>query len=521
MLQRVMKAIGMDIGESGFASRFEKVKDMRWRTLEWAEEGDSAQKNAEIERKAETKRTEKEKKCEKDTIRKEKLRQERLEQERLEEESQKEKKIERAKILEAEEFEEEKTTRRERRREIRKWLEEKKKFEDDLQKVKKEEKKQEHGREKVMVEIEDTEGKTLIEYERGKSETRLRVRMSNRPEPGGRGSHLGISHRHEGVSDNDNKLNGKPRICRSRGVSDLVKFFESQSDEAKTKNESLSSTTSRPSAGEEIPPKEALGVTKKPAENRAAEKHVNRRPEVQQVTTTNVPAPGPRQEPQHVEPKTPERQPSLLISKPKSSTFRPPPRTPQPQPPTDGKAKASTPVNEPPAMALKCRSQLPAKQENNGHASNTANSKKKLSPASQDKKEELSKSEKNDSERPPPVRRAGAVAPKGTNTVPFHQNPSKKPSASEPHSKDETSQTEKKQGHQQTQSCHTVPMRSKKIPEISTQAEGRGKPPVTTSKQEPLQTKPTKPEASKPDHAKETKPQRAPHATRAHIEGER
>ncbi|KAL0472761.1 hypothetical protein QR685DRAFT_560063 [Neurospora intermedia] len=82
----VTKVIGMEMGDGGSASRLEKVEEIRRRTLEWAEKGGSARKNAEVEHKAETKRTEKEKKCERDTIRNEKLQQERLKQERLEKE---------------------------------------------------------------------------------------------------------------------------------------------------------------------------------------------------------------------------------------------------------------------------------------------------------------------------------------------------------------------------------------------------------------------------------------------------
>ncbi|EAA33778.1 hypothetical protein NCU08532 [Neurospora crassa OR74A] len=513
----VTKIIGMEMGSGGSTDKLEKVKDLRRRTLEWAEEGDSAREKAKIERNVDMEKAE-ENKREKERLKQEKLQQEMLKQERL-----KEKNIKREKRLEAERFEQERQARKERRLEIRKWLEDKDSIEDDLKKVEKEKKKQRSGKEKVKVEIENIQGRTLIEYEHGKSEMEVRVRMSSRPQPASRGLHLGASHHHEGVSGNDEKLDEKPKVYRSRGVSELVKFYESRSNETKTKKEGVRSALSESPVEKKLPQncqKDTLGVTEKPAQNQATAKCVNQRPEVQKAVKTNTSAPGLQQQPQPVGPKALESQhrPSLLMSKPKSSTFRPPPGTPQPQPPTDGKAKASTPVDEPPAIALKCCSQLPANQEDSSHAVNTENSEKKLSPTSQDMKEERSTSEKNDSERPPPIRRSGTATPKSANTVPVHQDSNKKPSASKRDDEMETSQIGKKEGHQQTQSCRTAPARSNKTPGFSTQAEGGGEPPVILSKQEPLQpkplpSKPTKPEASKPDPVRETKPQRTPYAT--------
>ncbi|KAK3495381.1 uncharacterized protein B0T23DRAFT_404103 [Neurospora hispaniola] len=486
MLLQVTKIIGMEMGSGGSADKLEKVKDLRRRTLEWAEEGDSAREKAKIER---SKRILREKKR-----------------------------------LEAERFEQERKARKERRLEIRKWLEDKDNIEDDLKKVEKEEKKKRSGKEKVKVEIENTEGRTLIEYEHGKSETGVRVRMSPRPGERGRGPNLGASHRHERVSGNDDKLDEKPKVHRSRGVSDLVKFFESRSNETKTKKEGVRSALSEFPVEKKLPQncqKEALGVTEKPAENQATAKCVNRRPEVQKAAKTNISAPGLQQQPQPVEPKAlePQHRPSLPISKSKSSTFRPPPGAPQLHPSTYDKVKASSSVDKHPAVTLKCCPQLPAKPQNTDDAANKANSKKKLSPVEQKKEEELSKSEKNDGERPPLIRRTGTATSKGTNTVPVHHNSSKKPAASKGDKERETSQIEKKEGHQQTQFGRTVPVRAEKTPEIPTQGESRGEAPVTLSKPEPqlpklLQPEPSKPEASKPDSANETKPQQTPHATR-------
>ncbi|EGZ71223.1 hypothetical protein NEUTE2DRAFT_128621 [Neurospora tetrasperma FGSC 2509] len=516
MLQRVMKTIGMDMGDGGSALRLEIVKEMRRRTLEWAEEGDSAREKAEIERNVDMEKAE-EKKREKERLKQEKLQQKKLQQKRLE----------------AERFEEERKARKERRLEIRKWLEEKKNFEDDLKKVQKEEKRQKSGKDKVKVEIEDIEGKTLIECEHRKSEMEVRVRMSSRPQPASRGLHLGASHHHEGVSGNDDKLDEKPKVYRSRGVSDLVKFYESQSHETKTKKEGVRSALSESPAGKTLPQncqKKAPEVTEKSTENRVSPKPIYRRSEVQEVAKTNMSTAGLRQQPQPVEPKALEHQhqPSLPISKSKRPTFHPPPGTPQLHPSTYDKVKAGSSVDKHPAVALKCRPQLPAKPKDNDHAANQENSKKKLSPAEQKNEEEVAKSEKNDSERPPSIRRTGTSTSKGTNTVPVHHDLSETPSALKTDNKREISQTEKKEGHQQTQSCRMVPMRLKKIPEIPAQTEGREEPPVTLSKQEPLQPKPLQPkppqpkppqpEASKPDPAKETKPQQTPHATRVSRE---
>ncbi|KAJ4390227.1 hypothetical protein N0V85_007434 [Neurospora sp. IMI 360204] len=135
MLQQVTKIIGMDMGDGGSASRLEKVKNMRRKTLEWAEEGDSARRRSERERKAEMKRIEVEKERAKERLQQERLQQERLQQERLEQEKVekerlREDKIERKKRLEEERFEEERRSRKENRLEIKKWLRKKKKARD-------------------------------------------------------------------------------------------------------------------------------------------------------------------------------------------------------------------------------------------------------------------------------------------------------------------------------------------------------------------------------------------------------
>ncbi|KAK3504292.1 hypothetical protein B0T13DRAFT_485373 [Neurospora crassa] len=458
--------------------------------------GDSAREKAKIERHVDMEKAEERKR------EKERLKQEKLQQETLEQDGLKEKNIKREKRLEAERFEQERKARKERRHKIRKWLEDKDSIEDDLKK------------------IENTQGRTLIEYEHGKSETVVRVRMSSRPGERGRGPNLGTSHRHERVSGNDDKLDEKPKVHRSRGVSDLVKFFESRSNETETKKEGVRSAFSESPVEKKLPQncqQDTLGVTEKPAQNQATAKCVNQRPEAQKAAKTNISAPGLQQQPQPVEHKAlePQHRPSLLMSKPKSSTFRTSPGTLQLQPTRNDEVKAIPSVNEPPAVALKCRSQLPANQEDSGHAANKEISKQKLSPANQNKKKELSKGEKNDSMRPSPIRRMDTATPKGTNIVPVHQDSSKK----QPDDERETSQIKRKEGHQQTQFCRMVPKRLKETPEIPAQTEGREEPPVTLSKhEEPLQPKPSKPEASTPDPAKETEPQQTPHATRVSRE---
>ncbi|KAJ4356944.1 hypothetical protein N0V85_009530 [Neurospora sp. IMI 360204] len=262
------------------------------------------------------------------------------------------------------------------------------------------------------------------------------------------GPNLGSSYGHERASSDDDPLEDKPKLYRSPVFSDLIDFYESQSQETKMKNENVQHTASKSPLKRKTPQKAAVEVKENPTENLATSKRVYRRPDVQEVADTIISEPGIRQEPQIAAPETPERPPSLLVLKSKSSAFPPPPRKLQLQPSARGEATTSTSVDELPALTLKCRPQLPAKPKNNDHAANMANTKKKLSSPGQSKEEELSKNEKNDSQRPPPICRTGPATLKGTNTVPVHQESNMKPSTSKPDNERETLQIEKKEKHQ-------------------------------------------------------------------------
>lgn len=287
MLQNVTKIIGMDMGNGGSASRLGKVKEIRRKTLQWAKEGDSARGKSEKEQKDRLKRKAKAENYEREKIEQERPRQKELEQDRIKKERAIEQRVGRNHRLERPNFdegrfEEERRARKGKRIEVKRWLEKQKSFEENTSRglgrdfTKEAEHPKRGKNRKTTVEIENPQGKTLIEYERGKSKTEVRVGMSSRPDsqPSDHPepinvprstrndpSRLGTRQSREGALYDEDPLDGKPEVYRSRGVSNLVRFYESQSDETKSKNEQVRRPTTKSPLQKKNPQQQEAGKT--------------------------------------------------------------------------------------------------------------------------------------------------------------------------------------------------------------------------------------------------------------------
>ncbi|KAH7631477.1 hypothetical protein B0T09DRAFT_248803, partial [Sordaria sp. MPI-SDFR-AT-0083] len=242
VLQQVMKIAGIDMGSSGAAFRLGNAKEMRRKTLEWAEEGDSARRRNEMEQEVEArKRTEEEKQRQKGRLEQERIRQERRQQgrvqqqmqERLEKQRLKEQKVEsQRKRLEEQRFDEEefeeRRARKERRLKVKRWLEQQRSLEENnafKKNIIKEEtrekiRKSGKNKKKTTVEIKGMEGKTLIKCEHGKSKMGVKVSITPHSTQH-HGSHSSARHRREEDSGDVDSLEGKPDVYRSRAFSDL------------------------------------------------------------------------------------------------------------------------------------------------------------------------------------------------------------------------------------------------------------------------------------------------------------
>lgn len=267
VLQQVMKIAGIDMGSSGAASRLGNAKEMRRKTLEWAEEGDSARWRNEMEQEVEArKRTEEEKQRQKGRLEQERIRQERRQQgrvqqqmqERLEKQRLKEQKVEsQRKRLEEQRFDEEefeeRRARKERRLKVKRWLEQQRSLEENnafkknIIKEETREKIRKSGKNKknTTVEIKGIEGKTLIKCEHGKSKMGVKVSITPRSTQH-HGSHSSARHRREEDSGDVDSLEGKPDVYRSRAFSDLVRFYESRARETMAKKSQSTHRLPRP-----------------------------------------------------------------------------------------------------------------------------------------------------------------------------------------------------------------------------------------------------------------------------------
>lgn len=185
MLQQVMQIISMDLGRGGSTARLEKAKDIRRKTLEWAEEGDSKRRREERARKAESrKRAQEDKERKTERLEHERDRQhrryqervqrkteERLEPRRLEESTATiwRKRLDKNPFDEEQSEEEEGTASEEGRRKVQRWIEEQSSlqkfsvFAKNLRREENNEASRQSGKKKSQAEIEDNEERMLNE----------------------------------------------------------------------------------------------------------------------------------------------------------------------------------------------------------------------------------------------------------------------------------------------------------------------------------------------------------------------
>ncbi|KAK3399474.1 hypothetical protein B0T20DRAFT_497776 [Sordaria brevicollis] len=358
MLEQVTKVIGLSVGD-GYTSRLEMVKEMRRKTLEWAEEGDIAREKDKMEQKAQAKKEmERERKREKGRQREnekesERLRnlqreEERLKQKRLQNERQHEKKAKRFKTLDVlsfdeETFEEERRARKEKRHEVKKWLEaqksvrEAKSYWKNIEKGLEDERKRPLGKDKrnITVEIEDNEGKILIECERGSREREVNVHIVSHSEkeaglkvtPRSTSSHrsrLDASERPEDASSSDEPSTVKLKPRKSGAVSDLVSLFESRSGKTESTKEKVKKVLTTP-----------LKTNGAPTDQRRASKTIeqstcksrHQQPRVEEAAETTESWPGPPKEHQPATANAPTRPAAPIVPEADPSTPHSKPRT--------------------------------------------------------------------------------------------------------------------------------------------------------------------------------------------------